>query len=122
MVEVVYNAPPDTQIALIRKHPDLADRVAIGGGLSGASKREQSSAGLDSLSAGQYDKFQELNTAYWERFGFPFVMAVRGYSADQILEAFSERIKNDPKTEHDRALREIARIAQLRLEDLVQSN
>ncbi|MDQ3458421.1 MAG: 2-oxo-4-hydroxy-4-carboxy-5-ureidoimidazoline decarboxylase [Deinococcota bacterium] len=115
MVEVVREAGSDRQLALIRAHPDLAGRAALAGELTESSKREQAGAGLDRLSQGEYARFQGLNEAYQERFGFPFVSAVKGHSKESILAAFEERLMNDAEAERARALLEIAKIARFRL-------
>lgn len=118
MAECVDNASEEQQLALIRAHPDLAGRAQIAGQLTAESTTEQASAGLDQCSKVEYEKFQALNDAYKEKFGFPFVMAVRGSTRQEILEAFSERLKNDYELEYETALEQIHKIARLRLEAL----
>ncbi|MBX6342995.1 MAG: 2-oxo-4-hydroxy-4-carboxy-5-ureidoimidazoline decarboxylase, partial [Thermomicrobiaceae bacterium] len=112
-------APPERQRALIRAHPDLAGRLAVAGELTAESAREQASAGLDRLSPEEFAEFTRLNQAYRERFGFPFVICVRDHSRESILAAFRARLANSEEQEVATALREIARIAELRLRDLV---
>src|SRR5712692_415875 len=90
MVRAVEQASRDEQLALIRAHPDLAARVR----LSASSTAEQAGAGLDRLSADEYARFQELNGRYRERFGFPFVIAVRHHTKSSILDAFERRLAN----------------------------
>jgi OHCU decarboxylase len=102
------------QLALIRAHPDLADRAR----LSKESVAEQTGAGLDDCSAEELAEFRVLNDAYKARFGFPFIKAVRGFSRRQILEEFRRRATNDPEIEFRTALDEIHKIARLRLDDL----
>lgn len=116
MAECVDNASPERQLALIRAHPDLAARARIADELTAASKAEQVSAGLHQCSKIEYERFEALNAAYKEKFGFPFVMAVRNSSRAEILEAFDGRLGNDPDTEFETALAEIHKIARLRLE------
>ena len=116
MEECVDNAGVDQQLALIRAHPDLASKAQIGEELTEASAAEQESAGLHQCSKVQFEKFEALNDAYKQKFGFPFVMAVRGSSCDEILEAFSRRLQNDKDVEFETALVEIHKIARLRLE------
>lgn len=111
-------APRDRQRALIAAHPDLAGRLALAGGLTADSTSEQASAGLDRLTAGELRRFAELNDAYRAKFGLPFVMAVRGRSKAEILDAFARRLDHDPASEFATALREIERIAELRLRAL----
>ena len=116
-VRPLLQPPRDRQIALIRAHPDLAGRAAVAGTLTADSAREQSSAGLDRLTPEEYEAFTGANTAYRERFGFPFVICVREHDKDSILASAEARLQNDPDGEIDVALREIAKIAALRLED-----
>ena len=116
MVDCVDNAAPEKQLALIRAHPDLAGKAQVAGELTPDSTDEQASAGLDQCSKVEYERFQALNDAYKEKFGFPFVMAVRGNSRTEILEAFSDRLRNDYDVEFETALAEIHKIARLRLE------
>ena len=112
---VVRAAAPDEQLALIRAHPDLAGRAALAGELTADSAGEQASAGLDRLTPDDLDRFTRLNDAYRARFGFPFVICVRGRGVPEILAAFGERLGNDPDTERATAIEEIAAIMALRL-------
>ena len=120
LARTMLAAHGDQQLALIRAHPDLAGRAAIGGGLTADSGAEQTSAGLDQCTAEEYQRFQSLNNAYKEKFGFPFIMAVRGSNRHVILAAFEERLHNDLASEFKRALDEINKIARLRLQALAQ--
>jgi OHCU decarboxylase len=117
LVAVMDTAPLDRQLALIRAHPDLAGRAAIAGELTEDSRREQAAAGLDQLTPEEYATFTRINTAYRERFGFPFVICVREHTKGSIIESARERVRHDEDTEVRRALAEIAKIAWLRLED-----
>ena len=116
MADCVDNATREKRLALIRAHPDLAGKAQVGGELTADSSAEQASAGLDQCSQDEYERFQALNAAYHEKFGFPFVMAVRGSSRSEILEAFEARLDNDYELEFETALVEIHKIARLRLE------
>ncbi|ANO52382.1 2-oxo-4-hydroxy-4-carboxy-5-ureidoimidazoline decarboxylase [Woeseia oceani] len=100
---------------LICAHPDLAGRAAVRGELTAESSGEQASAGIDQCTAEEFARFQKLNDRYKEKFGFPFVMAVRGSNRHAILAAFEERLQNDAEAEFARALSEIHKIARLRL-------
>jgi 2-oxo-4-hydroxy-4-carboxy-5-ureidoimidazoline decarboxylase len=120
MVAIVAAAGRERQLALIRAHPELAATPSAQGVLTAASDQEQSAAGLRTATDGERTRFSELNERYRRRFGFPFVMAVRGRDKAEILAAFAERLELSPEAEFDRALHEIARIAQLRLETLVE--
>jgi len=118
MVDCVDNASADQQLALIRAHPDLAGKAQVAGELTEDSTTEQASAGLDSCSAEEFERFQTLNRDYHEKFGFPFVMAVRDSGRAEILAAFENRLNNDRNTEFETALAEIHKIARLRLHAL----
>jgi len=115
LADCVDNAAPETQLELIRAHPDLAGKAAVAGRLTAASTSEQSGAGLDRCTPDEYARFQALNRAYHDKFGFPFVMAVRGRKRAEILAAFEARLRNDYDEEFETALVEIHKIARLRL-------
>lgn len=115
MVSVVEGFSPARQRALICAHPDLGHRVAM----AAASVQEQAGAGLHQLSPMQQAQFHQLNRAYRDRFGFPFVMAVAGQTPTAILEQFQQRLALAPIAERQRALREIHTIARLRLDGWV---
>lgn len=119
MVAAVRSAGPDLQDQLIRAHPDLAGKAARAGNLTDSSNREQSGAGLDRMSDQQYDQFDRLNTAYMDRFGFPFIIAVRGHTVDSIIRAFEQRLPNGLEAERQTALEQIAKIARFRLNDII---
>ena len=116
MADCVDNAAVEQQLELIRAHPDLAGKAQVAGELTQASTLEQASAGLEQCSPQEFTRFQELNDAYWQKFGFPFVMAVRGQDRVAILEAFAQRLGNDCDLEFETALIEIHKIARLRLD------
>ncbi len=122
MADCVDNADHERQLALIRAHPDLAGKARVAGELTADSNAEQASAGLDRCSKVEYEKFQALNEAYKQKFGFPFVMAVRGKTREEILEAFSRRLQNESDLEFETALQEIHTIARLRLEAMEAGN
>jgi OHCU decarboxylase len=111
----------ETRLALVRAHPDLAGRAAMRGELGAESTREQAGAGIDQCSPEEYRRFQSLNDAYKRKFGFPFVMAVKGSDRHAILSAFAARIGNDAETELGNAIAEIHRIARLRLAGLAEA-
>jgi OHCU decarboxylase len=120
MVDAMRRAPRARQLALIRGHPDLAGRTAIRGELTAASSAEQASAGLDQCTPAEFQRFRELNDKYKRKFDFPFILAVKGKTRQEILAAFERRLHNSPETEFEEALNQIARIARLRLGDLIQ--
>jgi len=112
-------APREDQLALIRAHPELAGREAAAGELTEASTREQSRAGLDRLTADEARALRDLNGAYRERFGLPLVVCVREHTKDSILAWGRVRLAHSEDEEVHTALGEVAKIAQLRLRDLV---
>jgi OHCU decarboxylase len=105
--------------ALILAHPDLAGRLALAKQLTSESSREQASAGLDRLTADELKRFTALNDEYRKKFGFPFIMAVKGRTKDEIAAEFQRRLGNDTASEFDVALNEIDRIAELRLREVL---
>jgi OHCU decarboxylase len=107
------------RLAVLNAHPDLAGKLAQAKRLTDSSTTEQASAGLDALTDRERERFTELNAAYVEKFGFPFIIAVRGRSKDDILAAFESRIGNDRETELETACRQVERIALLRLRDML---
>lgn len=111
----VDDADEEARLALVRAHPDLADRAAIAGERGAASSTEQQSAGIDQCTPEEFARFRELNGRYKEKFGFPFVMAVRGSTRAQILAAFEARLENTRATEFVNAMSEVHKIARLRL-------
>jgi 2-oxo-4-hydroxy-4-carboxy-5-ureidoimidazoline decarboxylase len=116
MVSVVTNCGPDRQLALLRAHPELARP----GPLTAASQAEQGKAGLDRLEANEAAVFDRMNNAYRTRFGFPFIIAVRGQrDRAAILAALSTRIQYSPEQEMAASLAEVAKIARFRLDDLI---
>ena len=115
-------APSEKQLALIRAHPDLAGRLAQQNQLTAESTREQASAGLNRLTATELAEFQKNNAAYVARFGFPFIICARLSNKSAILAAMQSRITNPPDAEFQAALGEIEKIAQLRLNDLLDIN
>jgi 2-oxo-4-hydroxy-4-carboxy-5-ureidoimidazoline decarboxylase len=117
MVSAMLAATPDEQLSLLRAHPDLGTRMRM----SDASTSEQARAGLDSLTGDEFARLQQLNTEYREKFGFPFVFAVRGSTKHDVLAALATRVTDAVETEWAEALRQVARIAAFRLKDTVSS-
>jgi OHCU decarboxylase len=117
MAEEVERATFAEKLALVNAHPDLGTRAR----LSTASSEEQAGAGLDSLTPGEFEQFHRLNAAYRGRFGFPFLLAVKGSTKHDILRALQARMEATPEDEFREALRQVYRIARFRLEDLVTS-
>ncbi|WP_284736103.1 2-oxo-4-hydroxy-4-carboxy-5-ureidoimidazoline decarboxylase [Dongia deserti] len=118
LAAIVDAAPRKRQLALLCAHPDLAGRLAMRGELTAESTAEQASAGLDQCTPAEFQRFTELNEAYKAKFPFPFIMAVKGKSRGEILEAFERRIHHTEEVEFRTALSEVHKIALLRLRDL----
>jgi 2-oxo-4-hydroxy-4-carboxy-5-ureidoimidazoline decarboxylase len=117
-VLILAEASPDDQLALLRAHPELADKVAQAEGLTEDSAKEQASAGLDVLSAEDFARFHDLNRAYRDRFGFPFIICVRLHTKASILAAMQARLGHEPETEFEAALGQVGLIVQMRMGDL----
>jgi 2-oxo-4-hydroxy-4-carboxy-5-ureidoimidazoline decarboxylase len=120
LVAVVSKAPRETQVALIAAHPDLAGPVAREGRLTASSRSEQAAAGLGRLTKGEIARFDLDNASYRARFGFPFVICARLHDKTSILAELERRSKNERSEEIATALREIAKIARLRLEEVIR--
>ena len=122
MAQVVTAASREAQLALVRAHPELAGRAMVSQALTAESTGEQSRAGLSDCSPQEFERLQQLNSAYNERFGHPFILAVRGPRGDglsrqQIIATFERRLHNPVNTELCECLRNIHRIAEIRLDD-----
>ncbi len=117
--EEVREAGPEQKIALLRSHPDLAGKAAIAGELAAESKREQAGAGLDQLTADEFTRFTDMNATYRDRFGFPFILAVKGATKDKILDSFAERVTRDPEAEFAMAIGEVVKIISFRIDERI---
>ncbi|MCB2033767.1 MAG: 2-oxo-4-hydroxy-4-carboxy-5-ureidoimidazoline decarboxylase, partial [Ottowia sp.] len=122
MAEVLARADQDAQLALIRAHPELAGKAMVAKTLTTESTNEQGKAGLTDCTPEEFARIQKLNADYNAKFGFPFILAVRGprgtgLMRGQIIEAFARRLDNHPDFELAEALRNIHRIAEIRLAD-----
>jgi 2-oxo-4-hydroxy-4-carboxy-5-ureidoimidazoline decarboxylase len=120
MQDVVNAAPRSEQLGLIRAHPELAGRLAMAGQLTDASRSEQSAAGLNQCTPEEFALLQKLNAAYREKFGFPFVVAVRGLTRARIIANLQQRLDNTQEQELPACMQEIGRIARFRLQDLIE--
>ena len=109
----------DERLGVLLAHPDLAGKLAVAKSLSARSTAEQAGAGLDALTDGERKTFTALNESYTKKFGFPFIVAVKGLRKEQILSAFQDRVNSDRETEFSTACQQVERIARLRLEDLL---
>src|SRR5882757_8618878 len=122
MKAAVDRAPSELRLALIKAHPDLADKTQRAAGLTVESNAEQNSVGLDRLSDAEYQAFERVNNAYRAKFGFPYIVCVRRHTRDSILRDFERRLPNDASTEVQTSIEEICRIAALRIDQLVTSD
>jgi 2-oxo-4-hydroxy-4-carboxy-5-ureidoimidazoline decarboxylase len=118
MVAAMQGASREEQLALIRAHPELLGRLAPAP-LTAQSRSEQAGAGLDAAGERELEALAALNRAYREKFGFPFIVAVRGMDRAQIVARLAERLAHAPAEEFTACLVQIARIARFRLEDIV---
>ncbi|MEM8749671.1 MAG: allantoinase PuuE [Pseudomonadota bacterium] len=112
-------ASTEERLGVLRAHPDLAGKLAAAKRLTAESTAEQASAGLDALTDEEKNTFTRLNDQYTEKFGFPFIIAVKGLKKDDILTAFETRVNNDRDTEFATACLQVEKIARLRLEDML---
>lgn len=118
MVNVVHSMPQSEQLALIRAHPDLGSKAKM----AETSIKEQAGAGLDRLTQEEYERFHRLNQAYKDKFGFPFIVAVKNHTKSSILDAFEQRLQNFAEKEQQTAIAEITQIARFRLLDLITND
>jgi 2-oxo-4-hydroxy-4-carboxy-5-ureidoimidazoline decarboxylase len=121
MKSAVDRAAPEFRLALIKAHPDLANKTQRAAGLTEESNAEQNSVGLDRLSDAEYEAFKRVNDAYRAKFGFPYIVCVRRHTKDSILRDFERRLPNDAALETQISIEEICRIAALRIDQLVAS-
>jgi 2-oxo-4-hydroxy-4-carboxy-5-ureidoimidazoline decarboxylase len=122
MVSVVAAATRGEQLAILRAHPDLGALRLAADQMSPASQREQAGARLDALRRGDLDRLRALNAAYREKFGFPFLYAVKGSTTADILNALERRLTSVRDAEHQEALRQVYRIARFRLEETMSQS
>lgn len=116
MVDAMHRASSDEQLALVRAHPELAGRAMVRDELTADSASEQSGAGLTQCSPEEFARLTELNARYGAKFGFPFILAVKGYDRPGVIAELARRVERDVETEFAEALGQIARIARFRLE------
>lgn len=121
MCAAVARAGLEPQLRLIRAHPQLAGKAAVRGELTDASTREQRGAGLDQCSPEEFASLTALNEAYQAKFGFPFILAVRGHTRQSIIDNMATRLDRPHDEEVAEALRQIERIAAFRLADMIGS-
>jgi OHCU decarboxylase len=119
LCRIFRRAGEEERLAVLKAHPDLAGRLAAAKQLTASSTSEQASAGLDALTDAERARFTELNRAYTQRFGFPFILAVKGLGKADILNNFETRLGNDRETELAAACAQVEKIARLRLADML---
>ena len=120
MLDIFENSSKEKQLKVLNSHPDLANKTKISS-LTPNSLKEQTSAGLDQCTEEEFNEFQKLNYAY-KKFGFPFILAVKGKSKIEILSNFRKRINSEPQIEFEEAIQQVKKIASLRLKDLNRKN
>lgn len=120
MAHAVDEASDAMKLGLLRAHPELAGKAAVRGDLTTASRQEQSGAGLANCSPEEFARLTELNARYGARFGFPFILAVKGYDRAGIIAQFERRVRNGRDAEMAEALAQVARIGRLRLDALIE--
>ena len=117
MLGIFETAGKETQLKILRVHPDLADKVTVNL-LTSNSRSEQSNAGLDQCSEEEFNEFKNLNKSYRQKYGFPFVIAVKGKNKIEILSEFRKRILNSVDEEFNEAIIQVGKIANLRLNEI----
>jgi len=117
MISIFENTNNQNKLKILNSHPDLADKTKIGS-LTLDSSREQSDAGLDQCSEKEFIEFKNLNVEYKSKFGFPFIVAIKGMSKSEILDNFQKRTTHDKQAEFIEATIQVKKIASLRLEEL----
>ena len=116
MLNIFETAAKEKQLKILRDHPDLANKTKISS-LTPDSLKEQIGSGLDQCSEEEFNEFKKLNDSY-KKFGFPFILAVKGKTKSEILNNFKARIYSDPETEFNEAIKQVKQIASLRLNEL----
>lgn len=120
LIDIIKVSDHKTQLSLIEDHPDLACPSARAGSIAAASQEEQKSSGLNSCTEEEAVKLTALNKQYREKFGFPFLLAVKGYDKAAIFTEIEDRINNDPATEFNIAMQQYYKVVMLRMQDLVK--
>ena len=116
MLNIFETAKKEKQLKILKDHPDLANKTKISS-LTPDSLKEQTSAGLDQCTEEEFNEFKKLNDSY-KKFGFPFILAVKGKTKTEILNNFKKRIYSDSETEFNEAIKQVKQIASLRLNEL----
>ena len=116
MLNIFETATKEKQLKILNAHPDLASKTKINL-LTPDSLKEQTSVGLDQCTEEEFNEFGKLNDSY-KKFGFPFILAVKGKTKIGILNNFRKRITSDPEIEFDEAIKQVKQIASLRLKEI----
>ena len=117
MLEIFETTSKETQLNVLKAHPDLADKVTVNS-LTTNSRIEQSNAGLDQCSEEEFNEFKDLNKKYKQKFGFPLIIAIKGKNKIEILGEFKKRILNSNDDEFNEAIIQVSKIANLRLNEI----
>ena len=117
MISIFENINNQNKLKILNSHPDLADKAKIGS-LTPDSNKEQSNIGLDQCTEKEFNEFKNLNLEYKNKFGFPFIIAVKGKNKSEILVNFKKRLLSNKKTEFGEAVKEVKQIVSLRLDEL----
>ena len=115
-IDIFETSPKERKLEILNAHPDLGDKTKISS-LTPDSKKEQNSAGLDQCTEDEFNEFKKLNDDY-KKFGFPFILAVKGKNKNEFLNSFRKRVSCKPEIEFNEAIKQVKKIASLRLEDL----
>ena len=120
MLDIFEKSTNEKKLKILNDHPDLANKTKINQ-LTPDSLKEQTSSGLDQCTKEEFDEFQKLNNDY-KKFGFPFILAIKGKSKIEILNNFRKRVLSNPDSEFDEAVKQVKKIANLRLNELIKKN
>jgi len=120
MIDIFDISSKEKKLKILNDHPDLGNKTKISS-LTPDSLKEQKTAGLDQCTKEEFNEFKKLNDTY-KKFGFPFILAVKGKGKIEILDNFRKRIHSEPQTEFEEAIKQVKKIASLRLEDLSRKN
>ena len=116
MINIFENSSKEMKLQILNSHPDLADKTKIGL-LTPESTKEQTMAGLDQCTKEEFNEFKILNLTY-KKFGFPFILAVKGKNKNEILNNFRKRVASNSQVEFEEAIKQVKKIANLRLQEV----
>ena len=116
MINIFENSSKEMKLQILNSHPDLADKTKIGL-LTPESTKEQTMAGLDQCTKEEFNEFKKLNLTY-KKFGFPFILAVKGKNKNEILNNFRKRVASNSQVEFEEAIKQVKKIANLRLQEV----